>query len=132
MNSRIFVACMAIALAAGSVAARAQSSVPVKYSSAELKQQKQEARTQKQYEALAKYFRSRQQDFEQQAQVEKAEWEQLSQNVSGSAAKYPRPVDAAKNRYEYLTNKAQQMSQEAALYESQEAAHNESLAANAK
>jgi hypothetical protein len=123
---------MAIALAAGSVAARAQSSVPVKYSKAELKQQKQEARTDRQYEALAKYFRSRQEDFEQQAQVEKAEWQQLSQNVSGSAAKYPRPVDAAKNRYDYLTNKAQQMSQEAALYESHEAAHNESLASNVK
>jgi hypothetical protein len=124
---------MVLALAAGSVAARAQSSAPVKYSNAELKQKKQEAQTERQYQELAKYFRSRQQDFEQQAQAEKAEWEQLvSQGVSGYAAKYPRPSDAAKNRYEYLTNKAQQMSQEAAYYESQGAAHNESLAANAK
>ena len=57
MNSKIYVACMAIALAAGSVAARAQSSAPVQYSKAELNQMKQEAQTSRQYEALAKYFR---------------------------------------------------------------------------
>jgi hypothetical protein len=124
MNSKIYVACMAIALAAGSVAARAESSTPVKYSHSELKQMEQEAHSAQQYQALASYFRSRQQDFEQQAQVEKAEWEQLGQNVAGSAAKYPRPVDAAKNRYDYLASEAQQMSQQAAHYES--------LAANTK
>jgi cell shape-determining protein MreC len=122
---------MAIALAAGSVAARAQSSTPVKYSNAELKQKMQEAQTDSQYQALASYFRSRQENFEQKAQAEKAEWERRSQNVTGAAAKYPRPVDSAKNLYEYYAYEAQQMSQEAAHYENQ-ATHNESLAANAK
>ncbi len=132
MKSRVYVACMAIALAAGSVAARAQSSAPVQYSKAELNQMKQEAQTSRQYEALAKYFRSRQQDFEQQAQTEKAEWERRSQNVTGPAAKYPRPVDSAKNLYEYYAYEAQQMNHEAAYYESQETAHGESLASSAK
>jgi hypothetical protein len=132
MNSRIYVACMVLALAAGSVAARAQSSAPVKYSNAQLKQMRQEAHNTEQYEALASYFRTRQQDFEQKAQVEKAEWERRSQNVTSTAAKYPRPVDSAKNLYDYYTYEAQQMSQEVAFYESQGKAHNESLASNAK
>jgi len=124
MNSKVYVACMVVALAAGSGAARAESSTPVKYSNSELKQMEQEAHTPQQYQALATYFRSRQQNFEQQAQAEKAEWERRSQNVTGSAAKYPRPVDSSKNRYDYFTYEAQQMSQQAAHYES--------LAANVK
>lgn len=124
MNSKVYVACMAIALAAGSGAALAESSTPVKYSNAELKQMEQQAHTPEQYQTLAAYFRSRQQNFEQQAQVEKAEWERRSQNVTGILAKYPRPVDSSKNRYEYFAYEAQQMSQQAA--------HFESLAANVK
>lgn len=124
MNSKVYVACMAIALAAGSGAALAESSTPVKYSNAELKQMEQQAHTPEQYQTLATYFRSRQQNFEQQAQVEKAEWERRSQNVTGILAKYPRPVDSSKNRYEYFAYEAQQMSQQAA--------HFESLAANVK
>ncbi len=124
MNSKVYVACMVLALAAGSVAARAESPTPVKYSNAELKQMEQEAHTPQQYQALASYFRTRQQNFEQQAQSEKAEWERRSQNVTGPAAKYPRPVDSSKNRYDYFTYEAQQMSQQAEHYES--------LAANGK
>jgi hypothetical protein len=132
MNSRIHVACMVLALAAGSVAARAQSSAPVKYSKAELKQMRQEAHNAEQNQAMASYFRSRQQDFEQKAQEEKAEWVRRSQNVTGPQQKYPRPVDSAKNLYEYYAYEAQQMSQEVAYYESQGAVHNESLASNTK
>lgn len=124
MNSKVYVACMTIALAAGSGAALAESSTPVKYSNAELKQMEQQAHTPEQYQTLATYFRSRQQNFEQQAQVEKAEWERRSQNVTGILAKYPRQVDSSKNRYEYFAYEAQQMSQQAA--------HFESLAANVK
>jgi hypothetical protein len=132
MNSRIHVACMVLALAAGSVAARAQSSAPVKYSNAQLKQMRQEAHSSDQYQALASYYRSRQQDFEQKAEAEKAEWVRRSQNITGPQQKYPRPVDSAKNLYEYYAYEAQQASQEVAYYESQGASHNESLASNAK
>jgi hypothetical protein len=132
MNSRIFVACLAIALAAGSAAARAQSAAPVKYSNAELKQMRQGAHNPEQYQAMATYFRTRQQDFEQKAEVEKAEWVRRSQNITGPQQKYPRAVDSAKNLYEYYAYEAQQASQEVAYYESQGASHNESLAANTK
>lgn len=132
MNTRIHVACMVLALAAGSVAARAQSSAPVKYSNAELKQKRQEAHSAEQYQALATYYRSRQQDFEQKAQEEKAEWVRRSQNVTGPQQKYPRPVDSAKNLYEYYAYEAQQASQEVAYYDNLGTSHNESLASNTK
>jgi hypothetical protein len=88
------------------------------YSHAELQQMIRNAHSPQQYQALAAYFRSRQQVFEQQAQSEKLEWERRSQNVTGPAAKYPRPVDSSKSRYEYFTYEAQQMSSQAAHYES--------------
>jgi len=78
----------------------------------------QDAHTAEQYHALAAYFKSRQTQFEQQAQSEKQEWERRSQNVSGPAAKYPRPVDSSKHRYEYFTYEADQMSQQAEHFES--------------
>ena len=117
MNSKLAVVCAAFAFAVGSGIAYADSGAPVKYSNSELRKMEQEAHTTQQYQALASYFRSRQQTFEQQAQSEKAEWERRSQNVMGPAAKYPRPVDSSRNRYEYFTYEAQQMSQQAAHYE---------------
>jgi Tfp pilus assembly protein PilP len=117
MNLKLYVAAALLVFAVGCAKARADSADAVKYSNAEVKKMMQDAHTTQQYQALAAYFRSRQQAFEQQAQSEKAEWERRSQNVTGPAAKYPRPVDSSKNRYEYFTYEAQQMSQQAAHYE---------------
>ena len=52
-----------------------------------------------------KYFRAQQTKYQRQAQEEKAEWERRSQNVTGPAAKYPRPVDSSRDRYEYFEYK---------------------------
>jgi len=76
-----------------------------------------EAHNTDQYRALAKYFRAQQVKFQQLAQAEKAEWERRSQNVTSIAAKYPRPVDSSRNRYEYFTYEAAQMDQHASHYE---------------
>ena len=100
------------------VVARAQTASAPHYSHSELRKMVQEAHTEQQYKELASYFRFRQQTFEQQAQVEKLEWERRSQNVTSLAAKYPRPVDSSKNRYEYFIYEARQMSQQAEHYES--------------
>jgi len=117
MNSKIYVACMAIALAAGSMAARAESSTPVKLSNAELKQMEQNAHTPEQYEALASYFRSRQQDFRQQAISEVPLMAWRSQFTASLAAKYPQPFESSRNRYDYFMYETHQMSQKAAYYE---------------
>ena len=88
------------------------------YSKSELRQMIHDARSADQYRALASYFRSQQQKFEAQALSEKQEWDRRSQNVIGPAAKYPRPVDSSKNRYDYFTYEAAHMSQQATHYES--------------
>ena len=98
--------------------APAQTASAPRYTHSELRKMVQEAHTEQQYKELASYFRSRQQAFEQQAQVEKVEWSRRSQNVTSMAAKYPRPVDSSRNRYEYFIYEAGKMSQQAEHYES--------------
>jgi hypothetical protein len=87
------------------------------YSKAEIKQMVHEAHTTQQYRTLADYFRGQQRKFDQEARSEKQEWERRSQNTTGLAQKYPRPVDSSKNRYEYFSYEAEDMSQQANRYE---------------
>jgi len=87
------------------------------YSKAEVKQMIRTAHTSDQYLALASYFRAQQEVFEQQAQSERTEWVRRSQNVTGLAEKYPRPVDSSRNRYEYFEYEAGKLSAQAAHYE---------------
>jgi hypothetical protein len=82
----------------------------VHYSKAELAQLRKEAHTPEQYRALALYFGQGKRSFQEQANQEKKEWERRSLNVVGPAAKYPRPVDSARNLYEYYNYKADQAS----------------------
>ena len=97
--------------------ARSEPVASSKDSKAEIKQMERNAHTAVQYQALSAYFSDRQKWFEQQAQSEKEEWERRSQNTMGPAAKYPRPVDSSKNRYEYFSYEASQMNQQAAKYQ---------------
>jgi hypothetical protein len=95
----------------------ADDSANQQFSKGELHKLVREAHSTDQYRALAKYFRAQQIKFQQQAQAEKAEWERRSENVTSIAAKYPRPVDSSRNRYEYFTYEAAQMDQRASHYE---------------
>jgi hypothetical protein len=88
------------------------------YSQTEVRQMIRDAHSVEQYKTLASYFRARQQAFEQQAQSEKQEWDRRSQIAAASYQKYPRPADSSRNRYEYFTYEAGQMSQQAAHFES--------------
>ena len=65
---------------------------------------------------LASYFGNQKQGYLQQAADEKKEWERRSQNTTGIAAKYPRPVDSAKNLYDYYMAKANEASDLEAKY----------------
>lgn len=71
-----------------------------------------------QYHALALYFHQHQAELLLQAQAEKTEWQRRSQNVVGIAAKYPRPVDSARNRYEYFQYEADRAGQQAVHFDS--------------
>lgn len=118
MRSTVGVGVIIAMLVATFSIAYAQTPGAQHYTHSELRKMSQEAHTEQQYRVLASYYRSQQQAFAQQAQAEKVEWDRRSQNVIGPAAKYPRPVDSSKNRYEYFTYEADQMSQQAAHYES--------------
>ncbi len=73
---------------------------------AQLKQMTREAHTPDQYAALANYYGEQQKSYMQQADKEKREWDRWGVNVEGAFAKYPRPVDSARNLYEYYMYKA--------------------------
>jgi hypothetical protein len=72
----------------------------------QLKQLARDAHAPEQYKSLANYYGERQKDYLQKAADEKIEWARRSQNVTGILAKYPRPVDSARNLYEYYMTRA--------------------------
>jgi|ERR1039457_3117577 hypothetical protein len=73
---------------------------------AEVKQLAQVAHAPDQYKALASFYGQEHDKYQKMATEEKKEWDRRSQNVMGVAAKYPRPVDSARNLYEYYMYKA--------------------------
>jgi hypothetical protein len=81
-----------------------------------LKQMAREARTQEQYNALAGCYQKLQRYYLQKAAEEKQEWARVSQNITTSAARYPRPVDSARNFYEYNLSKAYEAGELSAKY----------------
>src|SRR5580704_273056 len=71
------------------------------YTPSQIKQLIREAHTADQYRAIARYYDERHAEFSQKAADQMAEWARRADNTSGPAAKYPRPVDEARNLYEY-------------------------------
>ena len=118
MKTRLGAGLVIAVLVATFSAAQAQDASAPHYTRSELHKMIKEAHTEQEYKVLAVYFREQQQAFAQQAKAEKLEWVRRSQDVTGPVGKYPRPVDSSRNRYEYLTYKADQMNQQAAHYES--------------
>ena len=86
------------------------------YTKSQLKQMVQVAHTPEQYNALSQYYAARQSDYAKQAAEEKQEWDRRSKNVMVVAAKYPRPVDSARNLYEYYAYMAAEQGKLAAKY----------------
>jgi hypothetical protein len=76
------------------------------YTKAQLKQLVISAHTPEQYSALASYFDKQRANYLQKAEERRKEWLQLSQNVTSTAAKYPRPADSVRNYYEFYMHKA--------------------------
>jgi hypothetical protein len=86
------------------------------YTHAQVKQLVRDAHTPDQYKTLASYYDAQQKSYLQQAADEKREWDRRSQNAVGVAAKYPRPVDSARNLYEYYMYKASEAGSLTAKY----------------
>jgi hypothetical protein len=88
-------------------------------SSGQLKQMAKDAHTPEQYSALAQSYGQLQKTYLEKAAEEKQEWDRRSQNIVSIAAKYPRPVDSARNLYEYYRYKANEAGSLAAKYSQQ-------------
>jgi hypothetical protein len=110
----------ALSLALVTAAATTASATPADKSSqpapAQLKQMVRDAHTPEQYTALAQSYGQLQKSYLDKAAEEKQEWDRRSQNIVSIAAKYPRPVDSARNLYEYYSNKASEAGALAAKY----------------
>lgn len=109
MTRKVFAACvlsLAFANVGNAQGTASSAGTGANYTQAEVKQLVQTAHAPEQYTALANYYRARQESYLQRAAEEKKEWERRSENVMGVLAKYPRPVDSARNLYEYYTYKA--------------------------
>jgi hypothetical protein len=76
------------------------------YSSAQLKKLVAEAHTPEQFNVLAHYYDGQKQMLLEKAADEKQEWVRRSQYTTSISAKYPSPVDSARNLYEYYSQKA--------------------------
>jgi hypothetical protein len=109
MKRSLFAACiLSFAFASAGIAqdTASSSAAGAHYTLAQLKQLALTAHTQEQYTALANYYGERQNNYLQKAAEEKQEWLRRSQNIISVAAKYPRPVDSARNLYDYYMYKA--------------------------
>ena len=109
MTRNLLATCVLSLAFAGVGNAQGTASSPetgAQYTQAQLKQLALNAHAPAQYTALASYFGEQKTNYLQLAAEEKKEWDQRSQNVVSVAAKYPRPVDSARNLYEYYMYKA--------------------------
>jgi len=97
---------LALVTAAANTASATPADTPSQPSSSQLKQMAKDAHTPEQYTALAQSYSELQKSYLAKAAEEKQEWDRRSQNIMSIAAKYPRPVDSARNLYEYYAYKA--------------------------
>jgi hypothetical protein len=115
-----FVAATTLSLALAISAATTASALPADKTSqptgAQLKQMANDAKTPEQYTAVAQSYSQLQKSYLAKAAEEKQEWDRRSQNIVSIAAKYPRPVDSARNLYEYYSYKASESAALAAKY----------------
>ena len=126
MTRNLFATCILSLAITGAANAQGTASSPetgAHYTQAQLKQLTLEAHAPAQYTALASYYGEQRNDYLKKAAEEKQELERRSQNITGPAAKYPRPVDSARNLYEYYMYKASEAGTLEAKY-SQAAAPN--------
>jgi hypothetical protein len=119
MNRNLFTAWV-LSLAIPGIASAQGAASPEQsgdqYNRAQVKQLERDARAPEHYKTLAGYFGERQKTYLQKAADEKVEWERRSQSIVGIQAKYPRPVDSARNLYDYYMAEAAEAARLEAKY----------------
>ena len=103
-----------LALTAGTVRAAQKDSInESEYSGSQIKNLAREAQTVEQYTVVANYYAARQRMYKRKAAEEMHLWAQRSEMTDPLREKWPRPVDSARNLYEYYEY---QIAQSAALF----------------
>jgi hypothetical protein len=96
-------AVLVVALTAGTVPAAASTrpSDNPDYTPAQVRKMAREAHTVQQYTVLADYYQTRQRMFKRKAAEEMHLWAQRNAVITPLSEKWPRPVDSARNLYDY-------------------------------
>lgn len=126
MTRKLFAACILSLVFTSAGNAQGSASSPeagANYSKAQLKEFARTAHQPEQYEALANYYGERKRHYLQEAAEEKKEWDRLGLNVASAFAKYPRPVDSARNLYEYYMYEASKAGTREAQYSQMASSH---------
>src|SRR5580692_10220004 len=109
MNPKLiatFILSIAFAGAAFAQGAGSSGQTDAHYTQAQVRQLALTAHSPEQYKALAGYYEQEENRYARLAADEKQEWDRRSsQPIVGTLAKYPRPVDSARNLYEYYMYK---------------------------
>jgi hypothetical protein len=90
---------------AGPAAAATPGDRP-EYTTAEIRQMAQDARTVQQFAVLADYYQTRRRMYQHKAAREMDLWAERNTVMTPLSEKWPRPVDAARNLYEYYLQMA--------------------------
>jgi len=109
MTRKVIAACilsLAFAIVGNAQGTASPSETGVHSTRVDLKQLARSANAPEQYMALANFYGMQQESYQQRAAEAKKDWERMGRNVTGNMAKYPRPVDSARNLYEYYMAKA--------------------------
>jgi hypothetical protein len=76
------------------------------FTGAQIRKMVREAHTPEQYSDLADYYAIRQRMFKQKAREEMRLWAERNAMINPIYEKWPRPVDSARNLYEYYEYRA--------------------------
>jgi len=107
---------LVVASAGGVTALASAPAMDMHEMQSEIKHLQHAAHSPEQFFTLAGLYKQEQDDYVRKAAEEKQEWQRRSQFTGSIEEKYPRPVDEARNLYEYYTYKAKQAGELSAKY----------------
>jgi len=86
------------------------------YTSAQIRRMTRDAHTVEQYTLLADYYQTQHRLYRRKAAEMMGEWARRNEGIAPLYENYPRPVDSARNLYEYYHYEAVQAFAKVALY----------------
>jgi hypothetical protein len=116
---RLFAAICMLMIAVTAASLRAEEKPATdqpEYTGAQIRRMVREAHTVEQYTILADYYATRQRMYKRKAAEEMHLWALRSEVVTPLSEKWPRPVDSARNLYDYYEYKVSESAKLEAQY----------------